>query len=106
MVLLRTHDGGSEVVCHQNIEDNSFIFLKCSIIVLRSATLGFPVDFIGLLGGVQMNGEGVVVEARSALTTILMEVNRTEVDMGDVGTGEGLSEDVRKFSGSGYLDLL
>ncbi|XP_063850802.1 protein patched homolog 1-like isoform X1 [Scylla paramamosain] len=59
-----------------------------------SATLGFPLDFIGLLGGVQTNAEGLVVEARSALTTILMEVNRTEVDMGDVGTGEGLSEDV------------
>ncbi|XP_045128749.1 protein patched homolog 2-like [Portunus trituberculatus] len=59
-----------------------------------SATLGFPMDFIGLLGGVQMNDKGLVVEARSALTTILMEVNRTEVDMGDVGTGEGLSEDV------------
>ncbi|MPC08660.1 hypothetical protein E2C01_001251 [Portunus trituberculatus] len=58
-----------------------------------SATLGFPMDFIGLLGGVQMNDKGLVVEARSALTTILMEVNRTEVDMGDVGTGEGLSED-------------
>lgn len=83
-----------------------YLSLNLLSIVLCSATLGFPLDFIGLLGGVQMNAEGVVEKARSALTTILMEVNRTEVDMGDVGTGEGLSEDVRKFAGSCRLEFV
>lgn len=58
-----------------------------------SASLGFPIDFTGLLGAAEYT-DGRVVKARSALTTILMKVNRTEVDQGDMGTGEGLTEDV------------
>lgn len=58
-----------------------------------SSTYSHPVDFHKLLGGVEQNASGHITGAKTALTQILMHVNRSEIDMSN-SNNAGLSEEV------------
>ncbi|XP_071537135.1 NPC intracellular cholesterol transporter 1 homolog 1b-like [Panulirus ornatus] len=59
-----------------------------------SATYGYPMDFLGVLGGIMRNETGHVVGARSSMAQLVMELNRTDVDMTQLANDAGLAEEV------------
>nr|XP_003706373.1 PREDICTED: Niemann-Pick C1 protein-like [Megachile rotundata]XP_012147953.1 PREDICTED: Niemann-Pick C1 protein-like [Megachile rotundata] len=77
--------------------------------VRSSPTLGHPLNFIELLGGVTKDEEGRIISARAVKTQWPVHVNFTNVDMdtygNDAGTADWATEDILKWELS-YLDVL
>ncbi|KAK7067473.1 hypothetical protein SK128_020367, partial [Halocaridina rubra] len=59
------------------------------------ATTGYPTNFTDLLGDVERDESGIkILRAKSSLTSIFMEINRTEVNEGGTISENGGSEEV------------
>ncbi|KAG7164111.1 NPC1-like intracellular cholesterol transporter 1-like, partial [Homarus americanus] len=59
-----------------------------------SAMYSYPINFKKFLGDIKKNTTGHVVGARSSLAQIVMEINRTEIDLVKLANDAGLAEEV------------
>lgn len=57
-----------------------------------SPVTGHPTDFVALLGGVERDSEGLVISAKSLLTTWMLHINFSEVDSNKLGNMAGTEE--------------
>ncbi|XP_014213139.1 protein patched homolog 2-like [Copidosoma floridanum] len=74
-----------------------------------SPTLGHPMNFTELLGGVTRDDSGRIVKARAVKTRWIVHVNFTGVDMdqtgNDAGTADWTTRDVYEWEGSFLREL-
>ncbi|KZC04135.1 PREDICTED: patched domain-containing protein 3-like [Dufourea novaeangliae] len=96
--------------------DSSIILSKSSEEIIRdvneatvSPTLGHPMNFTDLLGGVTRNIQGRITSARAVKTEWAVHINFSKVDMDNfgnqVGTADWATDDVFKWELS-YLNVL
>ncbi|XP_054005477.1 patched domain-containing protein 3-like isoform X1 [Hylaeus anthracinus] len=74
-----------------------------------SPTLGHPLNFTQLLGGVTRDERGIIISAKAVQTQWAVHVNFSKVDMdnfgNDVGTADWATDEILKWELS-YLDVL
>ncbi|CAK9806362.1 Patched domain-containing protein 3 [Anthophora quadrimaculata] len=96
--------------------DTNFILQKTTEEIIKdvntvkvSPTLGHPLNFTELLGGIKKDEKGRIISARAIKTQWAVHINFSEVDMdnfgNDVGTADWATEDVLKWELS-YLKVL
>ncbi|XP_068974093.1 patched domain-containing protein 3-like isoform X2 [Bombus flavifrons] len=95
----------TNVILHKTKED----IIKDINTTKISPTLGHPLNFTELLGGITRDEEGKIISATAVRTQWAVNVNFSKVDMNnfgnDVGTADWATDDVLQWELS-YLDIL
>lgn len=95
----------TNIILHKSKEDIVKDVHKTKI----SPTLGHPLNFTELLGGIVRDEEGRIISATAVKTQWAVDVNFSKVDMNnfgnDIGTADWATDDVLQWELS-YLDVL
>nr|XP_033338744.1 NPC intracellular cholesterol transporter 1-like isoform X2 [Megalopta genalis] len=103
--LVDIWDYDSNVILQKSIEE----IIKDVNRAKVSPTLGHPMNFTSLLGGITRDQQGKVISARAVKTQWAVHINFSKVDMdnfgNDVGTADWATDEVFKWESS-YLNIL